>query len=125
MTKRPNAQAFLAALKPGAEAEDLPPPRVQAPALAEAPAAQEAVTPEPSASVHALRKKPRAAKPHGKAEKAPRSELMHFGGYLDSETFEKIALLRLRLKMDNSDLITLAIEDLFRKHNAKRAFGDA
>jgi hypothetical protein len=40
-------------------------------------------------------------------------------------TLEKIALLRVRLKKDNSELIEFAIEELFRKHNAKRAFGDA
>jgi len=49
----------------------------------------------------------------------------HFGGYLGDDTLEKIALLRVRLKKDNSELIEFAIEELFRKHNAKRAFGDA
>ena len=39
---------------------------------------------------------------------------------------KKIALpLRIRLKKDNSELIKQAIDDLYRKHNAKRAFGDA
>jgi hypothetical protein len=38
---------------------------------------------------------------------------------------EKVALLRARLSLDNSELIKLAIEDLYRKHEAKRAFGDA
>jgi hypothetical protein len=56
---------------------------------------------------------------------ASRAGLKHFGGYLDDETLEKIALLRARLKKDNSALIKLAIDDLFRKHQAKRAFGDA
>ena len=49
----------------------------------------------------------------------------HFGGYLGDDTLQKIALLRVRLKKDNSELIEFAIEELFRKHNAKRAFGDA
>jgi hypothetical protein len=40
-------------------------------------------------------------------------------------TLEKIALLRIRLRMDNSALIKHAIEELHRKHSAKRAFGDA
>jgi hypothetical protein len=44
---------------------------------------------------------------------------------LDDETLEKIALLRIRLKMDNSELIQHAMEELHRKHSAKRAFGDA
>ncbi|MFZ3238381.1 MAG: hypothetical protein WA184_23790 [Stellaceae bacterium] len=51
--------------------------------------------------------------------------LKHFGGYLDDETLEKIALLRARLKKDNSALIKLAIDDLYRRHEAKRAFGDS
>ena len=51
--------------------------------------------------------------------------LKHFGGYLDDETLEKIALLRVRLKLDNSELIKLAIDELHSRHNAKRKFGDA
>jgi hypothetical protein len=53
-----------------------------------------------------------------------RSDLKHFGGYLDDDTLEKIALLRVRLKKDNSDLIKLAIDELHAKHKARRAFGD-
>jgi hypothetical protein len=69
---------------------------------------------------------PKAAKPAARAKiKTPRSELKHIGGYLDDETVEKVALLRVRLKLENSDLLKLAIDDLFRKHSAKRAFGDA
>jgi hypothetical protein len=69
---------------------------------------------------------PKTAKPatRGKS-KVPRSELKHIGGYLDDETVEKVALLRIRLKLENSDLLKLAIDDLYRKHSAKRAFGDA
>lgn len=51
--------------------------------------------------------------------------LKHFGGYLDDATLEKIALLRARLKKDNSALIKLAIDELFQRHEAKRAFGDS
>jgi len=32
---------------------------------------------------------------------------------------------RARLDLDNSELIKLAIEELHRKHMAKRAYGDA
>jgi hypothetical protein len=32
--------------------------------------------------------------------------------------------LRARLGLDNSQLIKLAIEDLYRKQTARRAFGD-
>ncbi len=54
-----------------------------------------------------------------------RKALKHVGGYLDEATVEKLVLLRVRLKLDNSALITMAIEELYRKHEAKRAFGDA
>jgi hypothetical protein len=53
-----------------------------------------------------------------------RANLKHIGGYFDAEMVEKVAVLRARLKLDNSELIKLAIEDLFRKQGAKRAFGD-
>jgi hypothetical protein len=36
-----------------------------------------------------------------------------------------LALLRVRLKRDNSELIKRAIDELYARHNAKRAFGDA
>jgi len=86
------------------------------------PALETAPEPEPSATVHAM---PRVRKTPAKAQLVPtRAGLKHFGGYLDDETLEKIALLRIRLKMDNSALIKFAIEELDRRHNAKRAFGD-
>src|ERR1700755_2240961 len=62
--------------------------------------------------------------PRAKKIAKPRADLKHFGGYLDDDTLEKIALLRVRLKKDNSDLIKLAIDELHAKHKAKRAFGD-
>jgi hypothetical protein len=51
--------------------------------------------------------------------------LKHIGGYFDVDTVEKVAVLRARLRLDNSQLIKLAIEELHRKQMAKRAFGDA
>ena len=54
-----------------------------------------------------------------------RTGLKHIGGYLDTETVEKVAILRARLGLDNSGLIKLAVDDLHRKHMANRAFGDA
>jgi len=54
-----------------------------------------------------------------------RAGLKHIGGYLDGETVEKVALLRARLRRDNSELIKLAIDELYSKQMAKRAFGDA
>jgi Ribbon-helix-helix protein, copG family len=53
-----------------------------------------------------------------------RAGLKHIGAYLDRETVEKVAVLRARLGLDNSKLIKLAIEDLYRKQTARRAFGD-
>ncbi len=50
--------------------------------------------------------------------------LKHIGGYLPDEVVEKVALLRARLKLDNSELITLAINDLYTKQKAKKAFGE-
>ena len=54
-----------------------------------------------------------------------RNGLKHIGGYFDRSDVEKFAILRARLGLDNSELIRLAIDDLFRKHEAKRAFGDS
>ena len=107
MSVKPNKTAdFLKAMQQS-EAAELPAPR---------PAAEAPVT---------LRAVPRA-EVRSKATRPPsRAALKHFGGYLEDDTLEKIALLRIRLKMDNSQLIKQAIEDLYRKHNAKRAFGDA
>jgi hypothetical protein len=62
----------------------------------------------------------------GRAKRpSTRSGLKHIGGYLDTETVEKVAILRARLNLDNSGLIKLAVDDLHRKHMAKRAFGEA
>jgi hypothetical protein len=66
---------------------------------------------------------PRAARP-AKAPPASRVGLKHIGGYFDREDVEKIAILRARLGLDNSQLIRLAVEELFKKHSARRAFGD-
>ena len=112
MSAKPNKAAdFLKAMRQGELAEEaaaVPPPRpTEAPAL-----------------LHAVP----AARPADRAKTtkpSSRAGLKHFGGYLDDETLEKIALLRIRLKRDNSELIKLAIEDLYSRHNAKRAFGDA
>lgn len=111
MTKKPNADDFLRAMQGTMPETEAPPPAPTMP------------TPAPvAATVHAL---PRTPKARAKPAKLPRSQLKHFGGYLEDDTLEKIALLRHRLKLDNSALIKQAIDDLFRKHSAKRAFGDA
>lgn len=70
----------------------------------------------------------RAAAPQQLTDKTgtrSRAGLKHIGGYFDDETVEKVAVLRARLKKDNSQLIKLAIDDLYSKQSAKRAFGDA
>jgi hypothetical protein len=114
------AQAFLAAMQGGQPEQDEPPARATPPQpLAAVEAAPEVPPPAPPAPTPVRAPARRAqAKPN-------RAQLKHFGGYLDDDTLEKIALLRVRLKKDNSELIKVAIDDLHRKHNAKRAFGDA
>jgi hypothetical protein len=107
MSAKPSKTAdFLKAMQQSEPAE---PPAAVPPA--QAPGALRAAPAAPT--------RPKPAKP------ASRASLKHFGGYLEDETLEKIALLRIRLKLDNSQLIRLAVDDLYRKHNAKRAFGDA
>jgi hypothetical protein len=109
MSRSPTKAAdFLKAMQAGEEAETPPPPQPANQPVTEPPPVQ--ATPRPKRAKSAVPK---------------RSELKHFGGYLDDESLEQIALLRIRLKKDNSQLIKLAIDDLFRKHTAKRAFGDA
>ena len=56
---------------------------------------------------------------------ASRADLKHIGAYLDRETVEKIALLRARLALNNSELVQFAIERLYATESAKRKFGDA
>jgi hypothetical protein len=68
---------------------------------------------------------PKPKEPRAKQPASTRTGLKHIGGYLDTDTVEKVAILRARLKLDNSELIKLAVDDLHRKHMAKRAFGDA
>ena len=74
---------------------------------------------------------PRVAVPTRAAKKAAvkiattRTGLKHIGGYFGLDTVEKVAVLRARLNLDNSELIELAINELHGKQTAKRAFGDA
>jgi hypothetical protein len=89
-------------------------------------------TPAPGRPRHAPEADPKGKAAPPRRPKVPRAKvttsrdgLKHFGGYLDDATMEKIALLRIRLKLDNSELITRAIDELAKKHSAARAFGDA
>ncbi len=63
--------------------------------------------------------------PQAQPRAASRTGLKHIGGYFGREDVERFAILRARLGLDNSQLIKLAIDDLFNKNQAKRAFGDA
>jgi hypothetical protein len=111
MSKSPNKTAdFLTAMQKSGAADPPPTPANEPVARAiEVVAAAPTPVPKP---------------PRPKKVAKPRAVLKHFGGYLDDDTLEKIALLRVRLKKDNSDLIKLAIDELHAKHKAKRAFGD-
>lgn len=110
MSRAPNKTAeFLTAMQKSGGPSDPPTPANEP-------------TPRP---VEVVPAPPPAPKPsRAKKVAKPREDLKHFGGYLDDDTLEKIALLRVRLKKDNSDLIKLAIDELHAKHKAKRAFGD-
>jgi hypothetical protein len=85
--------------------------------------ASEPVPPKPRTETKPPTATPRVARP-AKAPPTSRVGLKHIGGYFDREDVEKIAILRARLGLDNSQLIRLAVEELFRKHSARRAFGD-
>lgn len=108
MTRNTKTAAFLQALSvPAApQAAAAPAAGPAAATVVEAPAND----PQPKA-------RPRAA--------SSRNGLKHIGGYFERDDVEKIAILRARLGLDNSELIKLAIDDLYRKHEAKRAFGDS
>lgn len=86
-----------------AEAETEPETPIRAPAAAVRPDAVHRAPPPPSTS---------------------RAGLKHIGGYFATETVEKVALLRVRLNLDNSELLKQAIDELYARHHAKRAFGD-
>jgi len=53
-----------------------------------------------------------------------RDGLKHIGGYFAPDMVEKVAILRARLNLDNSELIMLAINELYNKQKTKKAFND-
>ena len=53
-----------------------------------------------------------------------RAGLKHIGGYFDRDTVEKVAVLRARLDLDNSQLIKRAVDELYSREGAARKFGD-
>lgn len=60
----------------------------------------------------------------GQPRAAGRTGLKHIGGYFDRDTVEKVALLRARLDLDNSQLLKRAIDELYSREGAARKFGD-
>lgn len=96
--KKPSAAAFLENMKQEAEAVEGPPP-----AGAERTVQKNA---------------------NGKPAPRTRDGLKHLGGYCDPDTVERFAILRARLDLDNSECLTLAIQELYSKQKAKKAFND-
>jgi hypothetical protein len=86
------------------------------------------VTDKSAAFLQALGPQPEEKRSHEASPPTPRSAsrkgLKHIGGYFDRADVEKFAVLRARLDLDNSELIKLAVDELYRKHEAKLAFGD-
>lgn len=62
-----------------------------------------------------------AAKPTAK-----RAGQKHLGAYFDKRDpiLERVAILRARLDMTNSELIEHALDELWKRHEAGRAFGE-
>lgn len=79
---------------------------------------------QPIVTPAAAKEKPTLGNAGRSASTRTRTGLKHIGGYLSADAVEKVAVLRARLNLDNSELITLAISELHAKHEAKRAFGD-
>ncbi|MFM0053725.1 ribbon-helix-helix domain-containing protein [Caballeronia grimmiae] len=96
-TKAASAASFLQNMKRGADA-----------------AVPAAVEPESSTT----------AKSASRPKATGRAGLKHIGGYFSPETVERVAVLRARLDLDNSELIKLAIDELYSREKAKRAFND-
>ncbi|WP_158644707.1 hypothetical protein [Paracoccus jeotgali] len=50
----------------------------------------------------------------------------HLGAYFDKgdQILERVAILRMRLDMNNSELIEHAINELWKRHEASRVFGE-
>jgi hypothetical protein len=81
-------------------------------AVQEAAALAPAATPAPA---------PATQKPAAK-----RAGQKHLGAYFDKRDpiLERVALLRARLDMTNSELIEHALNELWKRHEAGRAFGE-
>ena len=86
--------------------------------------------PEAEAPAKPAVPKPTTAKrsPASVAEKpvAKRAGQKHLGAYFDKgdPILERVAILRARLDMNNSELIEHALHELWKRHEAGRAFGE-
>lgn len=85
--------------------------------------------PEPEGAAAPAAPKPAAKRtPAPVAEKpvAKRAGQKHLGAYFDKgdPILERVAILRARLDMNNSELIEHALHELWKRHEAGRAFGE-
>ncbi len=67
--------------------------------------------------------RPEAVKPMTSGKRVGQK---HLGAYFDKgdPILERVAILRARLDMSNSELVAHALDELWRRHEAGRAFGD-
>ena len=85
--------------------------------------------PEPETAAAPVAPKPaakRAPEPVAEKPAAKRAGQKHLGAYFDKRDpiLERVAILRARLDMNNSELIEHALHELWRRHEAGRAFGE-
>lgn len=68
----------------------------------------------------------RSSAPAGEKPVAKRAGQKHLGAYFDKgdPILECVAILRARLDMNNSELIEHALHELWKRHEAGRAFGE-
>lgn len=67
-----------------------------------------------------------AVRPAPKPAPAKRAGQKHLGAYFDKgdPILERVAILRARLDMNNSELVEYALNELWARHEAGRKFGD-
>ena len=85
--------------------------------------------PEPETAAAPAAPKPaakRAPAPVAEKPAAKRAGQKHLGAYFDKgdPILERVAILRARLDMNNSELIEHALHELWKRHEAGRAFGE-
>ena len=92
-------------------------------------AAMKSKDPEPESVQKAAAPAPTAKPAPAQAAQgsaAKRAGQKHLGAYFDKRDpiLERVALLRARLDMTNSELIEHALNELWLRHEAGRAFGE-